>query len=128
MHNSPIHAIGKTARRVVERLQDLGYATRPVSSSTIPPFDWDQPSTWSAALAGTRAVYVAYQLDLAVPRVEPAIREPIDLAKEAGIQRMALFSGHGEVAAQPAEGALGRTTTDFKAYVQKTVATGVWTA
>ena len=72
MNDSPILVIGnngKTGRRVVECLQQLGYATRPVSCSTTPAFDWEQPTTLPAAL--------------------------------------------------------GRPATDFKTYVQKTLADGV---
>ncbi len=46
MNNSPILVIGKngkTGSRVNERLQALGYATRPVSRSTHPSFDWEKP-------------------------------------------------------------------------------------
>ena len=48
MKQPPILIIGKngkTGSRVNQRLQALGYATRPVSRSTHPAFDWENPTT-----------------------------------------------------------------------------------
>jgi hypothetical protein len=58
---------GKTGRRVAERLKALGVPTRVGSRSATPPFDWDDPGTWAAALQDVKAVYVTYAPDLAVP-------------------------------------------------------------
>ena len=41
---------GKTGRRVVERLASRGVPTRVASRAGDPPFDWDNQSTWDAAL------------------------------------------------------------------------------
>ncbi len=106
MQQSPILIIGKngkTGARVDERLKTLGYTTRPVSRSTHPSFDWDNPQTWRAAIEGTRAAYVTYQPDLAVARAEAAIREFVTLAAEAGLEHVVLLSGRGEAGAQRAE-------------------------
>ena len=94
---------GKTGRRVSQRLQALGNATRPVSRSTSPAFDWDDSATWQAALKGTRAAYITYQPDLALPRAELAIRTFVSAAAEAGLQHLVLLSGRGEEGAQRAE-------------------------
>ena len=106
MTNSPILIIGKngkTGSRVNARLQALGYATRPVSRSTTPSFDWEKPATWRRAIAGAAAAYVTYQPDLAMPGAEPAIRAFVRMAREVGLQHIVLLSGRGEAGAQRAE-------------------------
>ena len=106
MKKSPILIIGKngkTGMRVNQRLQALGYATRPVSRSTIPSFDWENPATWRSAIEGTSRAYVTYQPDLAVPNAEPAIKEFVRVAVEAGLKHIVLLSGRGEEGAQRAE-------------------------
>jgi uncharacterized protein YbjT (DUF2867 family) len=94
---------GKTGSRVNQRLQTLGYQTRSVSRSTTPAFDWDNSETWPLAIKGTRAAYVTYQPDLAVPNAESTIREFIQVAVEHGLKHIVLLSGRGEEGAQRAE-------------------------
>ena len=48
-------ATGKTGCRVAERLAARGVPVRAGSRRAQPAFDWDQPSTWRAALAGAAA-------------------------------------------------------------------------
>ena len=106
MTQSPILIIGKngkTGSRVNAHLQALGYATRPVSRSTNPAFDWDNPATWQAAIEGTSAAYITYQPDLALPRAESAIKAFVKVAVEAGLKHLVLLSGRGEEGAQRAE-------------------------
>jgi uncharacterized protein YbjT (DUF2867 family) len=106
MKKSPILIIGKngkTGARVDQRLQALGYATRAVSRSTTPLFDWDNPATWRSAIKGTTIAYVTYQPDLAVPNAEPAIKEFVRIAAECGLKHIVLLSGRGEQGAQRAE-------------------------
>ncbi|MEN8131955.1 MAG: hypothetical protein ABFS45_17590 [Pseudomonadota bacterium] len=106
MKNSPILIIsknGKIGSRVNKRLRALGYATRPVSRSTSPLFDWEKPETWRSAIAGTASAYVTYQPDLAVPSAEPAVREFVRIAAEVGLKHIVLLSGRGEEGAQHAE-------------------------
>jgi len=109
MQQPPILIIGKngkTGSRVNQRLQTLGYATRPVSRSTHPSFDWDNPATWRPALEGTRAAYVTYQPDLAVPAAESTIKAFVRVAAEAGLEHIVLLSGRGEEGAERAEAIL----------------------
>lgn len=106
MNKSPILIVGKngkTGARVNQRLQALGYATRPVSRSTSPAFDWENPATWQSVIKGTSAAYVTYQPDLAIPNAESDIREFMRVATANGLQHIVLLSGRGEESAQRAE-------------------------
>lgn len=109
MQHSPILIIGKNAKtglRVEQRLQALGYSTRAVSRSTSPAFDWEDPSTWRAAIEGTESAYVTFYPDLAIPTAEQTIREFVALAKDVGLRHVVLLSGRGEAGAQRAEAVL----------------------
>jgi len=94
---------GKTGSRVNQRLQALGYATRPVSRSTHPAFDWENPATWRTAIEGTDTAYVTYQPDLAVPGAASTIKAFVRVASEAGMKHIVLLSGRGEKGAERAE-------------------------
>ncbi len=96
-------ATGKTGSRVVQRLRANGVPVRAGSRSADPPFDWDDPSTWAAALRGTSAAYVSFFPDLAVPGAPEAIGALADQALAAGCRRLVLLSGRGEEEAQRAE-------------------------
>lgn len=98
-----IGGTGKTGRRVADSLAARGVATRVASRSGETRFDWDDPATWSAALEGVSAAYVAYSPDLAVPEAPPAIRELARLAADRGVRRLVLLSGRGEEEAQRCE-------------------------
>lgn len=109
MKQPPILIIGKngkTGSRVDRRLRALGHATRPVSRSTRPALDWNDPATWRPAMEGTRAAYVTYQPDLAVPGAEATIKAFVQLAVKAGLQHIVLLSGRGEQGAERAEAIL----------------------
>jgi uncharacterized protein YbjT (DUF2867 family) len=97
---------GKTGARVDRLLQARDIATRPVSRSTVIPFDWTRPETWPAALDGVSKAYVTYQPDLAVEGSTEAIAGLSRLARENGLERVVLLSGRGEPGAQRAEAAL----------------------
>jgi len=94
---------GKTGRRVVERLRSRGVPARVASRSGEPPFDWGDPATWQAAVAGADAVYIAYYPDLAVQGAADAIRSLTGLAVTNGVRRLVLLSGRGEPEAQRCE-------------------------
>lgn len=94
---------GKTGRRVAERLQELSLPVRAVSRSSAIPFDWNDPSTWDAALDGVDAAYVTYAPDLAVPAAAAAIEDFARRAHERGLHRLVLLSGRGEEGAQRCE-------------------------
>ncbi|MGJ7442526.1 NmrA family transcriptional regulator [Aquipuribacter sp. MA13-6] len=96
-------ATGKTGRRVLRRLQQRGVPVRAGSRTASPPFDWEDGTTWAPALAGTRAVYVSYYPDLALPGAPEAVGRLTGLAVAAGVGRVVLLSGRGEPEAQRAE-------------------------
>lgn len=94
---------GKTGRRVAERLQARGVATRIASRSTTPAFDWHDPNGWDAALEGMTAAYITYAPDLAIPGAPEVIRHFVARADARGLRRLVLLSGRGEEEAQACE-------------------------
>ena len=116
MSNSPILIIGKTAKtglRVEQRLQTMGYATRGVSRSSSPAFDWEDASTWRAALSGTESAYVTFFPDLAIPSAEGTIKDFVAVAREMGLKHLVLLSGRGEQGAERAENVLINSGMDW---------------
>ncbi len=100
-------ATGKTGRRVVERLTSSGVPVRAGSRAADPPFDWDDPTTWSPALDGVGAVYISYYPDLAAPGAIEATSAFAKLAVDKGARRLVLLAGRGEAEAERAEGLNG---------------------
>lgn len=96
-------ATGKTGSRVCKRLIEQGHPVRPGSRNAPIPFDWDQPSTWGAALTDVRAVYIAYQPDLAMPGALETLQAFIAMAAKHNVKHLVLLSGRGEVEAEEAE-------------------------
>jgi uncharacterized protein YbjT (DUF2867 family) len=99
-------ATGKTGRRVAHRLAARGIPVRAGSRAAEPPFDWDNHATWSGALRGTRAVYLSYQPDLAVPGAAEVVGAFAHLAAHSGVERLVLLSGRGEAEAEDTERAV----------------------
>jgi uncharacterized protein YbjT (DUF2867 family) len=104
---------GKTGRRVVDRLRARGLAVRVGGRSADPPFDWDNRETWSRALTGVTAAYVAYYPDLAVPGAAHKIAAFAELAVKSGVRRIVLLSGRGEEGAVLGEEALRAFGADW---------------
>src|SRR6187431_3193125 len=98
---------GKTGRRVAARLVALGHTVRIGSRNGTPPFAWDRPDTWEAALADADSAYVAYAPDIAVPTA-PDHLASFGKATEH-LRAITLLSGRGEPQAQQAEVALRET-------------------
>jgi uncharacterized protein YbjT (DUF2867 family) len=96
-------ATGKTGRRVVERLQAARRPVRIGSRSGDPAFDWNDRTTWPAALEGVGAAYLSYFPDLAAPGATDAISAFTKIAVERGVKRLVLLSGRGEPEAQRCE-------------------------
>ncbi|WP_433522932.1 SDR family oxidoreductase [Nocardia pseudovaccinii] len=87
---------GKTGSRVATRLRQAGHPIRIGSRAAEIPFDWADRSTWTPALFGVDAVYVAFQPDLAVPGAPETIRAFTNAAKVNGVRKLVLLSGRGE--------------------------------
>src|SRR5215210_8449146 len=117
--------MGKTGRRVVERLAARDLPTRVGSRSGEPPFNWEDRATWAPALRDVGAVYVTYYPDLAVPGSVEAVRLFAKLAVENGVRRLVLLSGRGEPEAEHAELAL-REMVDAKAGAEWTILRSTW--
>lgn len=94
---------GKTGARVNQRLNTMGIATRAVSRSATPSFDWENSQTWQAVLAGVKTAYVTFQPDLALPSAAETISAFLNQAREAGLEHIVLLSGRGETGARHAE-------------------------
>lgn len=104
---SPVFAVigstGKTGRRVASLLEAEGRTVRRLARSTSPAFDWERPDQWAAALNGVDRLYAAYVPDIAAPGAVDAITRLAQVAHEAGVQRIVLLSGRGEVGARRCE-------------------------
>lgn len=80
-------ATGKVGRRLTARLREAGHRVRAVSRSTEIPFDWQDETTWAAALDGVTAVYL-------IPPDEPIPAEAfVAAAERAGVRRLVAQSG-----------------------------------
>ena len=104
---------GKTGRRVANLLQQAGRGVRIGSRTGAQVFDWERPETWAAALQGCDAAYVAFQPDIAVPGAVETLTAFFGQAMAAGVNRLVLLSGRGEVEAEQAEQALLASGADW---------------
>lgn len=104
--NKPILVLGgtgKTGRRVVARFTAAGLPVRVGSRSGQPPFDWEDPATWTPALNGVGSVYVSYYPGLAVSGAVETVGSFAELAVANGVRRLVLLAGRGEPEAELAE-------------------------
>jgi uncharacterized protein YbjT (DUF2867 family) len=96
-------ATGKTGRRIVSSLENLGVPVRMGSRSASPSFDWNDSSGWDACLEGVSSIYINYAPDLAMPGAADAISELTRRATRSGVKHLVLLSGRGEDEAQACE-------------------------
>ena len=96
-------ATGKTGRRIVSSLENLGVPVRRGSRSASPSFDWNNSATWDDCLEGVTKIYINYAPDLAMPGATDAISELVRRARAAGVKHLVLLSGRGEEEAQACE-------------------------
>lgn len=108
-----IGGTGKTGRRVAERLTAQGLPVRVGSRSGEPPFVWEDPDTWEAAVDGVGAVYVTYYPDLGFPGAAEAVGAFSELAVKKGARRLVLLSGRGEQGAVVSENRLKESGADW---------------
>ena len=98
-HQKPtlvVGGTGETGRRVAERLRARGIPVRIGSPTADPPFDWEDDTTWPAAVRGMEHAFVSYYPDLAFPGGADRVRSFAQLAVREGIRRMVLLSGRNE--------------------------------
>jgi uncharacterized protein YbjT (DUF2867 family) len=85
---------GKTGRRIAARLRERGVPVRTAARHDADvAFDWHDPATHDAALAGVSAVYLvppAQRLDYA-----PAVAAFLDRAQAAGVRHVTSLSARG---------------------------------
>ncbi len=113
-HNGSVLVLGctgKTGRRVAERLAARGVPVRIGSRSGRPAFDWNDESTWSAALEGVQAAYLVYYPDLAMPGAAETVGALAAQARAHGVEHLVLLSGRGEEGARRGEQAVQQAGT-----------------
>ena len=108
-----IGATGKTGSRVAARLEAKGLPVRRGARGARIPFDWEEPSTWTAALDGASSAYVTYFPDLAFPGAGEKVEALCAAAKTAGLERFVLLSGRGEHHARLGEDVVRASGLDF---------------
>lgn len=108
-----IGGTGKTGRKVVKKLTDLGHNVRIGSRLADPSFDWDDSKTWIRALRGMDKIYITFQPDLAVPGALEAIEELTKLAKKSKVKKLVLLSGKGEREAELCEQVIIHSGIDY---------------
>jgi uncharacterized protein YbjT (DUF2867 family) len=104
---------GKTGRRVAARLEQLDRPVRIASRSTQPPFDWNDDTTWAAALDGVDAAYLAFVPEIAFPGADEIVAAFARTAVERGARRLILLSGRGGEGAVSAEQLVRATGADL---------------
>ncbi|MBH1935951.1 NAD(P)H-binding protein [Streptomyces sp. AV19] len=104
---------GKTGRRVAELLTARGLPVRIGSRSATPPFSWEDPSTWDAALDGVGAAYITYYPDLGMPGAAEVVGEFARHAVRKGARRLVLLSSRGDEGARVTERALQSSGADW---------------
>ncbi len=116
MSTAPILVIGstgKTGSRIARTLTRRGFDVRHGSRRSAVPFDWDRPETWGPALSGVSSAYVSYFPDLAFPGAPEKIAALTECAATAGVGRLVLLSGRGEVHAQACEDIVRNSGLDY---------------
>ncbi|WP_437674507.1 ergot alkaloid biosynthesis protein [Sorangium sp. So ce131] len=102
---------GKTGRRIVQRLAQLGHPVRLASRSGqaaqgagAARFDWNDAATHGPALAGVGRVYLV--APVGAPDPYPVMAEFIDRALKSGVRRFVLLSASSLPEGGPAMGAV----------------------
>ena len=106
-------ATGKTGRRIVSSLGDLGVPVRLGSRSASPSFDWNNSATWDECIEGVSKIYINYAPDLAMPGATDSISEIVRRARVAGVKHLVLLSGRGEEEAQACEAIIQASGIDW---------------
>jgi uncharacterized protein YbjT (DUF2867 family) len=108
-----IGGTGRVGRRVAERLTARGVPVRIGSRSGEPRFDWEDSSTWPAAVDGIHGAFIMYYPEIVVPGASAAIGQLAELAVDAGARRLVLLSARGVEEAQRAEDLIADLPVDW---------------
>lgn len=98
-----VNSTGKIGSRVAQRLDAQAIAFRGVSRSTPVQFDWQDQATWPAALESTKSAFISFVPDLAAPGAVAVMENFVAAAQEAGLGKLVLLTGRGEIGAVAAE-------------------------
>ena len=98
-----VNSTGKIGRRVAQQLDAQAIPFRGVSRSTPFPFDWQDKATWPAALEHTSAAFISFVPDLAAPGALAVMESFVVAARDAGLGKLVLLTGRGEIGAVAAE-------------------------
>lgn len=98
-----INSTGKIGSRVEARLKAQDIPHRGMSRRTEVPFDWQDESTWAGALTGGTTAFVSFVPDLAAPGALEIMVRFVAAARDAGLDKLVLLTGRGEIGAVAAE-------------------------
>jgi uncharacterized protein YbjT (DUF2867 family) len=112
-------ATGRSGRRLVEMLRGAGAPVRAASRSGDVRFDWSDPATWEAAVAGVTRMYL--MAPDGVP-VDPAF---VSGAVEAGTRRIVLLSS-GAIEAMGDERLIAAERTVRESSAEWTIVRASW--
>jgi uncharacterized protein YbjT (DUF2867 family) len=85
-------ATGKTASRILQRLNGMKWTVRSGSRSANPAFDWTNKNTWQQALQDIHTVYICFQPDLAAPGSDDIISSFTKTATDLGVKKLVVGS------------------------------------
>lgn len=108
---------GRVGRRIAERLVARGVPVRIGSRSGAPPFDWEDRSTWAAALDGVDTAYLMYYPEIEFPGASEAVAALAELAVENRVRRLVLLSARGQDEARRCEQAIERLPVEWTSVV-----------
>lgn len=108
---------GRVGRRVADRLAERDVPVRIASRSGETPFDWEDPTTWAAAVDGVQAAYLMYYPEVEFPGASDAIRALSELAVERGVRRLVLLSARGQDEARRCEEAVESLPVEWTSVV-----------
>lgn len=110
-------ATGNTGVPVVAGLRDRGDAVRAATRRPDPGdadavrFDWFDPSTFAAALAGVRAIYLVAPAGVADPA--PVVRPFLEQAASGGVRRVVALSSSAVARGEPLLGEIHTMVVDL---------------
>jgi uncharacterized protein YbjT (DUF2867 family) len=104
---------GRVGRRIAEGLAQRDVQVRIGSRSGQPPFDWEDRSTWAAAVDGVQAAFLMYYPEIEFPGASEAIGAFAQLAVERGVRRLVLLSARGQDEARRCEEAVERLPVEW---------------